>query len=286
MTQRDDTAARTLVSVVMATYRNDNVAHLGEAIASVRAQTYRALELIIVIDGPIEPQTRILLDTTALDDARVRLLPLPENVGPALARNAGIAEAKGTYIAILDADDRALPERIARQVALLEETGADLVGSQYRLIDETGAIVGKKSVPVTPEAIRKVLYLFNPIANSTVLAKAEVLKRHPYRDVDALGPRCFGEDYDLWVTLALEGFVLRNAPEVLVEFRTDSRFLGRRRGLRVFRADLRTKLRTLPLYPAHRRPWVALVSFGVAVSRLAPAWALTVLYRLRNRARF
>lgn len=286
MTSEIHASEPVLVSVVIATYLNDQLSFLREAVSSVLNQTHRRLELLIVVDGNIPNETGDYLDLVTKEDARVRLIHLPQNVGPALARNAGISHANGAYIAILDADDRAVPERIARQLALLEETGADLVGSQYRLIDQVGDVIGDKYVPLSPDGIRNAVYLFNPIANSTVFATAQVLKQRPYRDVEGLGPACFGEDYDLWVTLLRDGLTLRNHPEFLVEFRADPRFLSRRRGRHVFRADLRTKLRTLPLYPFYLRPWVVLAGLCVAATRLMPATLLTALYRFRNRLRF
>lgn len=276
-----------LVSVVMATYEGDHLPFLEEAVASVLDQTHRDLELIVVLDGPVPQETRDFLDTLAETDSRVRIVSLPRNRGPAYARNTGIARARGRYVAITDADDVPAPERIEKQLAFIQETGADAIGSFYRLIDDAGEAIGEKQVPVSPEAVRNTLYLFNPIANSTVFARADVLRQHPYPDEHRSGTTSFdGEDYALWVALVREGFELRNQPEYLAALRPGPSFLTRRRGLSPFYTDLRTKLRTLPLYPLYKQPLVLAVGFGVACLRLLPTALLSPAYKLRNRLRY
>jgi Glycosyl transferase family 2 len=271
----------------MATYRGDALPFLRDAVESVLGQTHARLELIVVLDGPVEEVAQRYLDACGKDDKRMRIVALPENVGPARARNRGIAEASGAFIAIMDADDLSRPERLAKQLAYVRDQNADLVGSFYRIIDAEGTVIGGKQVPVSPEAVRRWLYVFNPIANPTVFARADVLKAHPYPECGRSGTAAFdGEDYGLWVTLAREGCVLCNQPEPLVDFRTGPGFLNRRRGLGPFRTDLATKLRTLLLYGPLMKPVVVVVAVATAALRLLPTGLLGVLYRQRERLRF
>ncbi|HEO70697.1 MAG TPA: glycosyltransferase family 2 protein, partial [Candidatus Hydrogenedentes bacterium] len=120
-----------LVSVVLATHGGDSPAFLREALRSILEQTHTSLELLIVLDGPVSEPARAFVEAVAETDARVRLITLPANRGPARARNAGIGAARGEYIAILDADDVAAPERVAKQVAFVRATEADVAGSFY-----------------------------------------------------------------------------------------------------------------------------------------------------------
>lgn len=276
-----------LVSVVMATYRNDSLLFLEEAVDSVLNQTHAHLELIVVLDGPVNSDTSHYLDTLAATEPRLRVLALPENKGPATARNAGIAQADGEYIAILDADDLAKPERIEKQLQFLVDNGYDVVGSCYDLLDSQGAVTRTKSVPTTPGEIRRWLCWFNPIGNSTVLAKAELLKQHPYSEAVHSNTVSFdGEDYALWVTLIKEGHILANQPESLVQFREADNFIAKRKGWIPFRTDLETKLSTLSLYPLYKRPLVVAASVSTAAVRLMPSPILAVLYALRNAFQF
>lgn len=265
------------VTFVVAVYDGDNPRFLGEALDSVRAQTWSDFEARVVLDGPVRPELRAVVEAAAAEDPRVQVMPLPENAGPALARNAGIAAARGEYVAVLDADDVAAPRRVARQIEFIEETGAAVVGSWYEIIDESGTVVGRKRVPVHPNAVRRWLPIFNPLAHSTVLARTDVLRAHPFPE-----DHRFGEDYRLWVTLARAGYELRNMPEYLVRYRVDPQFLARRQGWPLFRSDLATKLEAVALYPAPLRPGVAALALAASSSRLLPAGLLGAAYRLRN----
>ena len=97
-----------LVSVIIPTYNGDAPHLLREAACSVLAQTWKHLELIVILDGPIGLETSRMLEALERTDRRVRIIDLPHNQGPARARNAGIASALGKYIALLDADDLAV----------------------------------------------------------------------------------------------------------------------------------------------------------------------------------
>jgi len=267
-----------LVSVVIATHAGDSFDFLGEAVESALLQTHRKIEVLVVADGPIPVETQAYLSERAQQDSRLTLLRMPENRGPGAARNFAIARANGNYIAILDADDRALPYRIEQQVAFLRSSGADAAGSAYRIIDEDGRDMGVKRFPLDPVAIRNAMAYYNPIANSTVLAKTDVLKENAY-------PESFryGEDYALWIRLVRTGHVLRNQPEVLVEFRNDARFFYRRRGLHRATTELVNRFNTLPLYSAYKWPVVIGAAVVVSTLRLLPAMCLRPAYWLRNR---
>jgi glycosyltransferase involved in cell wall biosynthesis len=270
-----------LVSVVIATYLGDRLEYLREAVESSRAQTLTDIEILVACDGPLEAPSEAYLDALALADPRVRTVKYTENRGPAYARNAAIGLARAEYVAILDADDRSKPERLARQLAFLRKTGADVAGSLYDLIDGAGNVVGKKEVPLEPEAIRRALCVFNPIANSTVLAKTQILRAHPYDERFR-----YGEDYALWVELARRGITMRNQPESLVEFRVDPGFFERRRGWHPFYMDLRNKLRAVPVQGFYHWPWAIAASFATASVRLMPKSLVIWLYRVRGHARY
>jgi glycosyltransferase involved in cell wall biosynthesis len=120
-----------LVSVVM-NFLNAE-AFLEHAIGSVYAQSYASWELLLIDDGSTDGSTRIALHHAARDPGRVRYLEHPGhlNHGSSVARNLGIAEARGDFIAFLDADDVWLPERLSRSIELLRKNpGADMVYGQ------------------------------------------------------------------------------------------------------------------------------------------------------------
>lgn len=270
-----------LISVVISTYAGDTPAYVRDAVESILNQTYRHLELVVVKDGPIGGEMDRFFEQITQSDERVKVIALEENVGPGGARNAGFRAAQGAYIAVLDADDLSEPQRLERQCAFLVETGADLAGSNYYIIDGDGRVQEEKHVPLSPTAIRKWLCVFNPVPNSTVFAKAAVFKKNSYREDYRLG-----EDYDLWVRLVRDDYTLRNQPEFLVRFRGDGSFVGRRRGWTWFQSDLRTKAMAVALYPWYLRPVAFVAALCSAAMRLMPAAVLKMAYRVRGRLRF
>ncbi|MEZ5906842.1 MAG: glycosyltransferase family 2 protein [Geminicoccaceae bacterium] len=120
------------VSVVVPVF---NAAHcLPAAIASVRAQTLPDWEIVLVDDASTDASPT-LIEALVASDPRVRAARLPANAGPAAARNRGLELARGTWIALLDADDAYLADRLAVLTALGAGTGADLVSDNLLLAD-------------------------------------------------------------------------------------------------------------------------------------------------------
>jgi glycosyltransferase involved in cell wall biosynthesis len=126
-----------LVSVIVPFH--GSAPYLDEAVRSVLDQTYRPLEVILVSDGSSEVGAEIARRLVA-GRAQMRLLHLPDNRGPAAARNRGLEDAAGDFITFLDADDCMVPERIAVQVAhLTDRPQVDIVLGAEELIVEPGA---------------------------------------------------------------------------------------------------------------------------------------------------
>ena len=104
-------ASREVVSVIIPTYRRPEA--VRTAALSALDQTWAAVEVIVIADGP-DPATRTAIEGL---DPRLRYLELPENRGPAAARNAGVAASRGKWLAFLDDDDEMLPNKIEAQMS-------------------------------------------------------------------------------------------------------------------------------------------------------------------------
>lgn len=126
-----------LVSVIMPTYNCGRF--IKESIDSVLAQTYENWELLIVDDCSTD-ETETIVRTYA--DNRIHYLRNKQNLGAALTRNRALREAKGRYIAFLDADDLWLPEKLARQIAYMEEHHYAFTYHNYIEIDEASKPLG------------------------------------------------------------------------------------------------------------------------------------------------
>jgi len=191
----------------------DGAAFVAEAVASILAQTCDAFELLVVNDGSRDATPAIIGDLAA-HDRRIRVLTQPP-LGLVPALNRGLAEARGAYVARMDADDMAMPERLAIQVAALDahQTVAAL-GSACHVIDRDGALLGKRYPPTEPAAIRCMLRRGNCMIHPTMmLRRAIVLEAGGYRAAFR-----HAEDFDLWLRLS-EGHDLMNLPECLLAYR-------------------------------------------------------------------
>ncbi|WP_375597143.1 glycosyltransferase family 2 protein [Devosia sp. Naph2] len=127
-----------LVTVVMANF--NGMRHLNAAIRSVLDQSHANLELIVVDDASTDASATIINEWTRAD-GRVRAILQESNGGPARARNAALAMAKGEWIAIVDADDQIHPERLERLILAAEGAGADIVADDLLHFYEDGSPV-------------------------------------------------------------------------------------------------------------------------------------------------
>lgn len=181
-------------------------------------------------------------------------------------------------IARMDADDESLPGRMDRQRQFMADHGeVDILGTACHEIDEHGAYLQLKRIPISHRAIVASLPRSNPMNHPTVMMRRRVFESGlRYReDVKRT------EDYHLWISAASSGFVLANMEEPLLNFQRDSNFFHRRGGWQQARADLHVRLRAmreLQLYSPVNILW-AVAAFGM---RIMPATLQQWLYlRLR-----
>jgi hypothetical protein len=201
------------VTVLMAVYNGQRF--LRAAIESVLDQTLADLELLVVDDCSTDNTPHIL---DGLRTPRLRVIRNEVNLGPGGARNEGLRNAAGEYIAVLDADDVACPERIASQVAYLDvHSEVALLGTACEIIDENGACVRVFYPPTDPTVLRWDLHFRNRIVHSTVMYRRDLaLKVGGY---DAHLPQA--EDFALWAGLSAH-HVLAQMPVVLARYRLNT----------------------------------------------------------------
>lgn len=137
-----------MVSVIMATYNGGE--YLAASIGSILCQTYANLELLISDDGSTEQLAIETLQEYARKDSRVKVEFLQGHHGPAATRNNAIRRATGRYIAFCDSDDRWMPQKLERQIALMEAKGCALSSSSYIICDAGGRETG---ISISPREI-------------------------------------------------------------------------------------------------------------------------------------
>ena len=203
------------VSVVMPVYQGRE--HLAAAIESVLAQTFERFELLVVDDGSTDGSSEIA-HTYAERDPRVHYRR-QENAGQGAARNAGIGVARGEAVGFLDQDDLWLPNKLARQLPLLDD--ATVVYSDTYILRDGGAGWKERfsdhlDGSPTPATLRS-LIVGNTIPVLTALLCRRLLLAHGgfTSDLALKGV----DDYDLWLRLAAAGVAFSYVPEPLAVYR-------------------------------------------------------------------
>lgn len=199
---------KTQVTVLMPVYNAEQ--YLREAIESILGQTHRDFEFLIIDDGSTDQSGAII---NSYYDPRIRAVPNGNNFGLIYTLNRGLDLAQGELIARMDADDISQPERLARQVAFLNNhVNVGVCGSWIEWF------MGRELIdqfPVNDREIKQNLPYRCPFAHPAVMLRAAVLRRYRLR-YDPCYPHA--EDYELWTRLAsLTDFA--NLPEVLLKYR-------------------------------------------------------------------
>jgi len=202
----------------MAAYNSEK--YIAQSIESVLNQTYGNFELIIINDDSSD-RTPQIVEEYGKRDSRVKLINSEENLFVIKARNLGISQAKGKYIAILDSDDLALPERFEKEVNCLE-TRPDvfLVGGSTDFIDENNNFIREQIAPTDFEEIKRQISGHNIIQHSSVMFRNDGIF---YRE-----KMFYTEDYDLFLNLIAENKKIINLPEKLFKYRYLADSLSRR----------------------------------------------------------
>lgn len=205
-----------LISIVVPTY---NRAHLlPRLFESVFCQTYPHWELVIVDDASTD-NTPLVLRGYQEQHPNVKVISLSTNGGAGRARNAGVKQAKGAYVAFLDDDDVALPTRLEKQLQFLSANPAvDLCFSLIRWMNvplelqiERPAALLRNEIPADPRSLFRYLLCNSCVPTPTIVVKASVIQKYPFaEDVE------IAEDLYPILTMAANGASIRGMPEVLV----------------------------------------------------------------------
>ena len=247
------------VSVIMANYNGS--AYLGAAIESVLRQTLHNIEVIVVDDASTDDSVAIAQCFTTTD-ARVRVLPLSTNGGPAKARNRALDMARGDWIAIVDADDLITPDRLSRLVALAKDHDVAIVADDL-LYFVDGAKPHARLLQLAsyaePEFVTAELFVDgktkagDPVAFGYLkpLIHRSVLDGRRYDETLQVG-----EDYDLLLRLLLSGAELCVIPEAMYYYRRHSQSLSHRLSVAAVRAMIASQDR----FVAHNGPFPVAIS--------------------------
>ena len=199
------------LSVVLSVY--DAETFIEETIRCVLAQTLSDFQFVVVDDGSRDNTVHLIRQ---IDDPRLELIELPENVGIPAARNVGLRAASGEFVAVVDADDPPFCDRFEKQIAFLEQhPQVAVVGCQFRVMNEAGLQVSDSKAH-NDSPVGRVANLTNILRGSIstmhpcAMYRGDVLRKFRYDERFAVG-----HDYDLGLRLYEGGWVSDNLDEYL-----------------------------------------------------------------------
>lgn len=235
------------ITVLMAVYNGER--YLGQAVESILGQSYSDFEFLIVDDASTDSTSSILREY-GLADKRIRLISNESNLGLSRSLNRGLEQAKGAYIARMDADDIARPERFATQLAWLKAHPEILVlGSAIQMIDENGCQLPTNPPPYSPIEMRWTSFFGQQfvVCHPTVMCRRELFD-------------CFGlyadiatsQDLELWGRLMYENpYPIANLDEFLLDYRVHSRAISTQQSELQYRISNRVRQKVIEKLVGH-----------------------------------
>ena len=208
-----------LVSIIVPVYNVEK--YIVETMSCVRSQTYQEWELLLVEDGSSDGTVEVIANyVEQTKDARIKLLKQPTNMGAARARNRGLTEAQGRYIAYLDADDLWVPEKLEKELSFMQEKQAAFAFTGYEFADENGEGSGKVvRVPETlsyREALKNTTIFTTTVMFDTAKIPKDMLEM----------PIIKSEDTALWWKVLRNGYTAYGLDENLVKYRRAGKSLS------------------------------------------------------------
>lgn len=210
-------------SVLLTVYYKEKAESFAQALESVISQSKPTNDFVIVADGPLTPELDAVLEEYAQKYSYINVIRLPENKGSGFASQAGLLHIKNEVFAKMDSDDIALPDRMEKELAMINQ-GYDVVGGAIAEFEEDpNVIFSVKRLPQNQDDIIAFSKKRNPICNVTVMyKKSQIEAVGGYNDLVVL------EDYTLAIKLIQHGAKVVNLPDVLVKVRANKEQMVRR----------------------------------------------------------
>ena len=190
---------RPLVSVIMPAFNAEE--YLREAIESILSQTFRNFEFIIVDDGSTD-NTKKVLKKYQSKDKRIRVITNSRQEGLAIASNTGVAAGRGKYIARMDADDWAYPNRLKQQVEYLDKhKDVAILGGVIEVCDAQLNVKNERHYYLNDIDIRRKLFRYSPFSHPSIMMRAKLLRAAGGYDPYHIA----ASDYDMYFRIGRYG---------------------------------------------------------------------------------
>lgn len=217
------------ISVLMTAF-NETAQQVDAALTSLVRQTEADFEILLVLDAPDNTALKTHLEQWQTREPRLHLTVNTANAGLASSLNVALTQAKAPYCARMDADDIAMPERFATQLAILTQTGWDVLSGNASFIDEEGQVTGEHDwIPEQPQQLAQLLPVGNNLIHPAVMLKTESIRKvGGYRRLQT------AEDYDLWLRLLKAGAQIGATNTRLLQYRVRRNSMTQSDRYRVF----------------------------------------------------
>ena len=255
-----------LVTVVLPCYNAEKT--LQETLISIQKQTLTDYELIAINDGSTDATLEIL-ETWGKSEKRLRIIDQPHS-GIVRTANVGIEETRSEYMARMDADDLAHPERLSQQVTFLDQNPkVGVVSSLVDVFPKTKVRKGYRiyvdwlnSLVLNTDIYRE-MFVESPVANPSVLIRKALLEK-----IGGYEDHGWPEDYDMWLRMYLAGVIFAKIPKVLLQWRDHPQRITRTDSRYSVKNFLRAKAHYLALGPLQGRDGVIIWGAGMIGRRL------------------
>ncbi len=216
-----------MVSIIVPVYNAAN--YIENTIKMVCEQTYKDWELILVDDASRDGSTDVIENFIRNQGKRIRLIRKKTNQGAAEARNTGIDQSSGRFIAFLDADDVWMPDKLEKQVAYMEKTGAAFCFHAYEFGDEQANPTGK--IVHVPKTLN-----FKQALSRTIIFTTTVMFDTEKIDMEIIHmPSVPSEDTATWWRILKSGYVAYGLDENLAIYRRPAKSLSSNKFVALYR---------------------------------------------------
>lgn len=273
---RKNSLERPLVSVIIPVH--NGCVYVKQAIESILSQSYQNFELIIIDDHSTDNTLEIIKQYGKLYSNKIKVIRVKKRLGAYGAANVAIRQAKGEFIAPMDSDDVSHPERLKEQIEFfLHNKETIVVGTQARIIDKEGIVIGKKIFPLTHEEIYKKFLEVFPIVHPSCMIRRSLLPKKNQLYKNKYG---VNDDYYTFFTFFEYG-KFYNLPECLFDYRIHSGNSSLQNIKQKFYNTV--KIRLVALFKLHYRPtFISLMKFfgQIFMVTTLPESMLTRVYLL------
>lgn len=220
-------------SVLMSVYDKEDKNNFRAAVDSMINQTAAPDDIVIVCDGPLTKELDEAVEYYEKTyESLFTVLRLEKNMGLGVALHKGLLKCRNEIVARMDADDISVPERMEKELAVIENNPSiSVVGGQIAEFCESAEnIVSYRKVPTDENEIARMMKSRNPLNHvTTVFRKSDVIAVGNYSDLNGF------EDYCLWARLYASGKRLCNIDDVCCFVRVDKNTYHRRSGIEYFK---------------------------------------------------